>query len=190
MRPDSIATRQTWRAPADQRRSAVAYAPLRPNRIIVLDKPLAEAEWDMVRDFVRRMERDDLRRRFGHPCDFSDEATLRRYFDIDAGVGEIACVLDQMGAIAGLAHRIMVSRSEVEIGLIVRSDLKRAGIGELLLREMLARSARQGLKTLSGLVLRENRAMLRLAAKIGYVPREVCAWTVELMFEVGQAAAT
>ena len=74
-----------------------------------------------------------------------------------------------------LAIESMVSRSEAEIGLIVRSDLKRLGIGEFLLREMLARSARQGLKTVSALVLWENSVMLRLATKIGCVRREATA---------------
>ncbi len=160
---------------------------LRDERTILIDRPLTEAEWDMVRAFVRRLEREDLRGRFGHPCDFGDEATMRRFFDIAAGVGEIAYVLDKAAVIAGLAHRIMLSPSEAEVALIVRSDLKRAGIGEFLLRETLARSARQGLKTLSALVLWENRAALRLAAKIGYVPRQVSTWALELKFEVGQA---
>jgi len=158
-------------------------------RVTVIDRPLPEAEWAKVRAFVRRMEREDLRLRFGHPFDVEDEVTLRRFIDVKTGIGEIAWVLDEAAAIAGISHRAMVSRSEAEIGLIVRSDLQRGGIGEFLLREMLARSARQGLKTLSGLVLLENLAMLRLAAKIGYTPREVSAWTVELTFEVGQTSA-
>jgi len=70
--------------------------------------------------------------------------------------------------------------------LIVRSDLQRAGIGEFLLRETLARAARQRLEALTAFVLWENRAALRLAAKIGYVPRQVSAWALELTFEVGQ----
>ena len=143
----------------------------------------------MVRAFVRRLEREDLFRRFGHPCDFGDEATLRRYFDIDAGVGEIAYVLDKAAAIAGLAHRIMLSQSEAEIALIVRSDLQRTGIGELLMRETLARAARQGLKTLSAFVLWENHAALRLAGKIGYMTRHSSPWALELAFEVARTPA-
>jgi len=48
---------------------------------------------------------------------------------------------------------MMASQSEAEVGLIVRSDLKRRAIGEFLLRRMLGRSAIQGLKTLSASVL-------------------------------------
>jgi len=97
--------------------------------------------------------------------------------------------MDKTGAIAGLIHRIMVSRSQAEVGLIVRSDLKRRGMGDFLLRRMLGRSATQGFKTLSASVLWENRAALRLAAKIGYIRQEVSSMrplTTELMFELGR----
>jgi GNAT superfamily N-acetyltransferase len=150
--------------------------------IKVLGRPLAGAEWDMVRAFVRRMKRNDLRLRFGYPLNFDDEATLRRAFDIKAGSGEMIWALDQAATIAGLAHRITVSPAAAELALIVRSDLKRQGVGEFLLRKMLARSARQGITTLGASILRENRAMLELAAKIGYVPRGACGVTIEMMF--------
>jgi acetyltransferase len=152
--------------------------------IKVLDRPLSDAEWDMVRAFVRRMERNDLRLRFGYPLNFGNEATLRRAFDIKAGSDEMLWALDQAATITGLAHRIAVSPVEAELALMVRSDLKRQGVGEFLLREMLARSVRQGITTLGASVLRENRAMLELAAKIGYVTRGVSGVTVEMMFAV------
>lgn len=197
MQPNSIAKREIWTIPAESRRSATDPKrqssphrfPFRDEQLTVLDRPLRAAEWDMVRAFVGRLEREDLRLRFGHPFDSQDEATLRRFFDIKAGVGEIVGVLDETGAIAGLAHRILVSRAEAEIALLVRSDLQRRGIGEFLLRKTLARSAGQGLRTLNALVLWENRAALRLAAKIGYVPREVTGWAMELTFVIDATAA-
>jgi acetyltransferase len=151
---------------------------------IVVVRPLSEGEWDLVRAFVRRMTPEDLRLRFGHPIDFNDEATMRRFFDIRPKTGEIAWVVDETAAIAGISHRIMVSPEEAEIGLIVRSDRKHRGIGECLLRAMLGRSARQGLKALSAVVPRENRALLRLAAKIGYAPRAANGPSMELVFEL------
>jgi len=56
----------------------------------------------------------------------------------------MAWAMDKTGALAGLIQRIMVPQSEAGVGLIVRSDLKRRGIGEFLLRRMLGRSATQG----------------------------------------------
>jgi GNAT superfamily N-acetyltransferase len=148
----------------------------------VVARPLIEGEWDLVRAFIHRMAPEDLRSRFGHPIDFSDEATIRRFFDVRSETGEIAWVLDETAAIAGISHRIMVSREEAEIGLIVRSDRKRRGIGECLLPAVLARAARQGLDDLRALVLRDNRALVRLAAKIGYVPRAGNTFAMEIAF--------
>jgi GNAT superfamily N-acetyltransferase len=191
MRPEWIARSHFSAAFAAALRPAAEPEPERSparrsfwnRQIAVLDRPLVDAEWDAVRAFVRRMARDDLRLRFGGALDLQDGLTLRRAFDIKHGVGEMAWTWDESGTLAGILHRIVASPGEAEIGLIVRSDLKRLGIGEFLLREMLARSAAQGVKTLSGCVLRENRAMLRLAAKVGGVPREISAWTMELTFD-------
>jgi GNAT superfamily N-acetyltransferase len=197
MRSTPVAKRQIWTAPTNScwpaTHSELQYSPhcrwFHDQPITILESPLVEGEWDMMRTFVRRMEREDLRLRFGHPFDVQDQATLRRLFDVKAGAGEMAWVLDETAAIAGIAHRIMVSPAEAEIALIVRSDLQRRGIGELLLREVLARSARQGVKTLSASVLRENHATLRLAAKIGFAPRQAStwnAWAIELALALGQ----
>jgi acetyltransferase len=163
--------------------------PLGDDRTTILDRPLRATEWDMVRSFVRRTAREDLRLRFGRPLNFDDEATFQRAFDLKAGSGEIIWVLDDDASIAAIAHRIALSRSEAEIALIVRSDVQRRGIGEFLLRQALARSARQGLKSLTGVVLWENRAMRRLAAKIGFVPRQGSAWALELTLDIARAKA-
>jgi acetyltransferase len=135
------------------------------------------------------MEREDLRLRFGCPWDFQDEAILRRAFDVTQR-GELALLLDQTAALAAMVHRIMLSPSEAEIALIVRSDLKRRGLGEFLLRRTLARSARQGLKTLTGVILWENRPMRRLAAKVGFVPAQAGTWTLELTRDADSEAGT
>lgn len=183
MQPQTIARHQIS-TPAAGLRAAFL-----DDKLVVVDRPLAEAEWNMVRAFARRLGREDVRLRFGCPLDLRDAATLRQVFDIRSGNGEIVWALDEGGAIAGLAHRIRLSQAEAEIALIVRSDLKRRGIGEFLLRGVLARAVRQGLKTLSALVLWENRPMLQLAAKIGYVAGRPAAGTVELTFVLEQTTA-
>jgi acetyltransferase len=154
-----------------------------------LDGPLRPAEWDMIRAFVRKADREDLRLRFGQWLDFEDQAVLKRSFDIGGNGGELLCTLDENGDISGILHRVPTSPTEAEIGLIVRSDLKRTGIGEKLVRTALARASRQNLQTLRALVLRENRATLRLARKIGLVPRKSAGFSEELEFDLGQLGA-
>lgn len=164
---------------------------LQGRQIVVRARPLLESEWESVRAFVRRLQRQDIRNRFGHPVDLTDGPTLRRFFDIKHVPGDIAWVTDDEGAISGIAHRMLLSAREAEIGLIVRSDLKRRGIGELLLQDLLERSARDGLKMLDAFVLRENRAMLGLAAKVGrkvshMIRRSFAGTMIELTFELAQ----
>jgi ribosomal protein S18 acetylase RimI-like enzyme len=155
-------------------------------RIIVLTRPLNEREWGMIWAFVGKTDREDLRLRFGQSLDFADAATLKRFFDVGGNAGELVCMLDEAGDISGILHRVLTSPSEAEIALIVRSDVKRTGIGEKLLRTAVSRAAKDDLKTLRALVLRENFAMLRLARKIGFVPRKPSGSSVELEFGLRQ----
>jgi acetyltransferase len=155
------------------------------HRMVVLRRPLHEPEWALIRAFIRKTERDDLRLRFGLSVDFRDDATLRRFFDIRGEFGELVCMLDDTGDIVGILHRVLLSPSEAEIALIVRSDRKRCGVGEKLLRAALSRATRQHLKTLRALILRENTPMLRLARKVGLVPRMSAGFAVEVEFVVG-----
>lgn len=156
-------------------------------RIAVRSSPLSASEWSLMRAFLQQTHRDDLRQRFGHPFAVDDEATARRLFDIRAGSGEISWVTDAAGTIAGVAHRVMVSPAEAEIAVLVRSDCQRRGIGEFLIRALFRRAARQHLKTLHAVVQRDNRAVLRLAAKIGYRCRSSSARTVDLVFDISQS---
>jgi RimJ/RimL family protein N-acetyltransferase len=155
-------------------------------RTMVLAAPLGASEWAMIRAFIGKTDRDDLRMRFGQWLDFHSEPILKRFFDVGDNSGELVWALDENGDISGILHRVLISPCEAEIGLIVRSDLKRTGIGETLLRTALARALRQNLKTLRALVLGENRAMLRLARKIGAVPRQSAGLSVELEFDLSQ----
>jgi RimJ/RimL family protein N-acetyltransferase len=150
------------------------------------------AEWRWMRSpkgcLRTSNRREDLRLRFGYPLAFDDEFTLRRVFGLKAG-GEMIWSLDENGAVAGIAHSVMTSPREAEIALIVRSDLKGFGIGEFLLRTVMARAARQGLKTLIASILRDNRPMLRLAMKVGCVMRHAYAETVEIAFNLSNVKA-
>ena len=156
------------------------------DRTIVLTHPLSEHEWAMIRAFVGKTDREDLRLRFGQSLDFADAATLKRFFDIGSGAGELVCMSDEAGDISGILHRVLTSPSEAEIALIVRSDVKRTGIGEKLLRAALSRAAEERLRILRALVLRENAAMLRLARKIGFVARKPAGFSVEVELDLRQ----
>jgi ribosomal protein S18 acetylase RimI-like enzyme len=154
---------------------------------VVLTRPLSEAQWQKIRTFVGKTDRDDLRLRFGQALDFADDNTLKLFFDVGGACGEQVWALDD-GDIAGILHRVRTSPSEAEIALIIRSDRKRRGFGEKLLRTALVRAVEQNLTTLRAYVLRENSAMLRLALKVGFMPRKATGFSVELEFNQRPAA--
>ena len=159
------------------------------SRDVVVTRSLCESDWDMIRGFFRNTERNDLRLRFGGAIDFRDEASLRRHFGVNPKSGEIGWILDERSSIAGISHRILISPFEAEIALIVRSDLQRKGIGSRMLSCLISRSGEEGLQTLSALVLYENRAMLDLARRAGFVARARLGLNVELAIALGRRAA-
>ena len=156
---------------------------------LVVTRSLSESDWDMIRAFVRNIEQNDLRLRFGGAIDFHDEDSLRRRFGVNPNSGEIAWLLDERSSIAGISHRVLVSPFEAEIALIVRSDLKRRGIGARMLDCLIRRSAEEGLQTLTAFVLYENRAMLDLARRAGFVARGRLGLNVELALALGRRGA-
>ena len=57
---------------------------------------------------------------------------------------------------------------DAEFGIVVRSDLKGGGLGELMMRKLIAHLKSRGTKRLVATVLRENARMLELAHDLGF----------------------
>ena len=57
---------------------------------------------------------------------------------------------------------------DAEFGIIVRSSLKGAGLGELLMHKLIRTLRERGTRRLVALVLAENRRMLDLARELGF----------------------
>ena len=156
---------------------------------LVVTRSLSESDWDMIRAFVRNIEQNDLRLRFGGAIDFHDEDSLRRHFGVNPNSGEIAWLLDERSSIAGISHRVLYRNSKPRPRSIVRSDLKRRGIGTRMLDSLIRRSSEERLQTLSAFILHENRAMLNLARKAGFVARATLGFNVELALALGRRGA-
>jgi acetyltransferase len=59
-------------------------------------------------------------------------------------------------------------RVEAEFAIIVRSDLKGAGLGRLLFQQLIEHARSRGTGRLVGIVLRENKRMLNLCRDLGF----------------------
>ena len=57
---------------------------------------------------------------------------------------------------------------DAEFGIIVRSDLKGGGLGEVLMHKLIRHLKEHGTRRLVGTVLTDNRRMLELARTLGF----------------------
>ena len=117
------------------------------------------------RAFFQRVERNDIRLRFGS-LHFSADRPIPT--PMGAFGGTAFAAVDFGGAVLGVSNLAPVSAATAEIAVIVRSDLKRRHIGRSLIAHTLARAEKNGLAEVVGYVLAENRAMLSLARAFGF----------------------
>jgi len=130
-------------------------------------RTLSLADWDAYRAFVERIGRDDMRLRFAGPVKL-DASRCRRFLDVDHDREEAFAAFDEEGAMLGVSRLARTSATEAEIALIVRSDVKRRGVGRLLLDRLIRHAEAAGIGVLTGDVLYENQAMLSLARRAGF----------------------
>jgi GNAT superfamily N-acetyltransferase len=118
--------------------------------------------------FARLLHPDDIRLRFGRPAALGDSDTFRRLFGLDNGKIETIAALDLSGQILGLATVAWVRPGEAEIGLIIRSDLQRRGLGATLLAHVIGNARAAGFKLLLIDIGYGNRPARQLAQRFGF----------------------
>jgi acetyltransferase len=117
---------------------------------------------------------EDLRLRFLGPLASFPHEMAARLSQIDYE-REMALVATPTGAAYGTGPILGVGRlvsdpenEAAEFAILVRSDLKGRGLGFRMMQSLLAYARRRGLRRVYGEVLRENAAMLRMAAELGF----------------------
>jgi acetyltransferase len=118
--------------------------------------------------FIGQLTPEDLRLRFFNHRRSLPRSELARLVQIDYA-REMAFVAPDTDA-EGLSQTLGVVRAvsdpdnqDAEFAIIIRSDLKGQGLGELLLRKMIRHLKARGTQRMVGEVLRENHAMRELA---------------------------
>src|SRR3546814_500309 len=133
-------------------------------------RPVRPEDDAMFRAFFARVSAEDLRLRFFRAVrDFSHDFIARlvqldysrsmALVAIDEGSGEM------LGAVRLLAD---ANFDRGEYGIMVRSDLKGAGIGWRLMEAMIEVAHWLGLDVIEGQVLRENSTMLSMCRHLGF----------------------
>jgi acetyltransferase len=136
----------------------VAVRPVRPE-----DEPAIAA-------FLGRVSPDDVRLRFFHPMKEFPHSFIARFTQLDYARAMAFVALDSAnGEVVGLVQLHSDAHYETaEYAVLLRSDLKGRGLGWALMQLLIEYAKAEGLKSLSGEVLRENRTMLTMCRELGF----------------------
>ena len=150
-------------------------------------------------EFLSHLDPEDVRLRVFYSRRSIEHSELARLTQIDYE-REMAFTAVSPGA-DGSEQTLGVVRAvtdpdntDAEFGIVVRSELKGEGLGELLMRKLIRYQRERGTQRLVATVLRENHRMLELARDLGFVQRVesrtdgTVALTLELR-DAGRSAA-
>jgi len=149
--------------------------------------------------FFERLDPADVRLRFFHSLRTLERSQLARLTQIDYE-REMAFVATAPDA-TGQEETLAVARAicdpdneRAEFGILVRSDLKRGGLGALLMQRLVSYLRTRGTRRLVGTTLQENTGMLALARRLGFTvtadPADPGAWRLELALDAGASGKT
>ena len=101
----------------------------------------------------------DLRTRFAVPTKWRPELAPRLF----GFAGSVFAAFDESGEILGVGAIV-----GTEFSLTVRSDVKRHGVGRILLTHIVSYALKHGILELVGTALAENQPVLALARSAGF----------------------
>jgi acetyltransferase len=165
--------------PSGVRRFAVCPYPADLERKLVwggggiVVRPIRPEDEGQHREFLESAAPEDLRMRFFHMPHALTHDELAKMTQIDYEREMVFIALDPMAPdgrrTLGLACLVRdPDNVEAEFAVIVRSNLKRQGLGRLLMQALIDYAMSRGTLRLVGHVLRENRAMLGLMKQLGF----------------------
>ncbi|CAN7759162.1 GNAT family N-acetyltransferase [Variovorax sp. LjRoot84] len=136
-------------------------------------RPIRPEDEAQHRRFLEQLDPEDIRMRIFQTRRELPRSELARLtqIDYDREMAFIAEGSDAQGAPETLGVARTVSdpdRVEAEFAIIVRSDLKGAGLGKLLFAQMIEHARSREIGRLVGIILRENTRMLNLARAMGF----------------------
>lgn len=143
------------------------------NGTTVRVRPIEPRDARALKDaFDRHVTLDDSRFRLFVPVREMTEQAARRFAELDRE-REMCLILvdpEDPGEIWGGARitRIEGRADTAEFAVSLRSDLKRQGLGSLVLGQVLDYARSIGVKTVYGDVLSDNTGMRALAARLGF----------------------
>jgi acetyltransferase len=140
-------------------------------------RPIRPEDEAQHREFLAQLDPDDIRMRVFYSRRSIEHSELARLMQIDyeREMAFVAVAHDPADAKApeqtlGVVRaQVDPDNREAEFGVIVRSDLKGQGLGELLMDKLIRYLRGHGTQQLVGTVISDNRRMLALAHELGFV---------------------
>ena len=139
----------------------------------VLFRPIRPMDERLADQFVARLEPGDVRMRLMAPRKSFSHAFIARLTQIDyAREMAFVALKPEGGELLGIV-RLIADPDYVrgEYAVIVRSDLKGAGLGWALMEQIIAYARQEGLEEIFGSVLAENTTMIRMCRELGFEVR-------------------
>jgi len=138
-------------------------------------RPIRPEDEPLIRDTVQRLDPEDARMRFFVPIrEMTHQLGARlTQIDYDRQMALVAIGRDAAGGetVLGVV-RLACDPDNVsgEFAVTVASRRKRQGLGRRLMKHIIAYGRARGLQRITGVILRENTSMLRLAQELGFRP--------------------
>ncbi len=140
---------------------------LAPRRVRV--RPLGAEDGASYAAFLEGLAAEDLYQRTMGRAARPDAARIRALLDLDGRSRLALAAVGADGTILGVARAaVNAVDASAEFALIVRSALKRKGLGAKLLRALLERLRALGVQRVVGHTFAGNEALLGLARKHGF----------------------
>lgn len=142
------------------------------NGMTVLLRPIRPEDEPAHVEFVDSVSPEDYRLRFFSTMRKLPHGEMARFTQIDYE-REMAFIavatLDGKQKTLGVVRAITdPDNQRAEFAVLVRSDFKGHGLGEVLMRKIIAYCRQRGTAEIIGDILRENQAMRALAAELGF----------------------
>ena len=138
------------------------------NKIFV--RPIRPEDEALYPQFLSAVSQDDLRLRFFAPVKEFSHSFIARFTQIDyARAMAFIAIEEATGAMLGVVRVHADSEYRTgEYAILLRSDLKGHGLGWLLMELIIEYARAEGLESIRGQVLQENRTMLRMCRQLGF----------------------
>jgi acetyltransferase len=141
-----------------------------PDGRAIYVRPIQPADEALYGPFIAAVTADDLRLRFFGSIKELSHGLLTRFTHIDYARAMAFIALDEVsGEMLGVARLHANAEPETgEYAILVRSDLKKHGLGWRLMQQIIEYARAKRLHSIQGQVLHENVTMLNMCKELGF----------------------